>query len=280
MKTTAAQPEILPPGAGPHEEAVHPRLGGAGGAFRDENLDMLSRVLDTWFRIPGTNIRFGLDGIIGFVPGIGDVLAGLASCVIVLAAFFRGAPMITIARMVANLAIEVVIGMVPLLGNLFDIGWRANRRNYHLQRTARGESAAAGPQPFMAGSVRRECGDAGRSALRACRRSEGSSQVSLVGAPSNSDSYVVDGISISTSSGGVTFIPPWKLCRTRRHAECGADGVRQRDRIVSVSRASCGAARVDASQASARRCWMRVAGRCGGETHGRRQVGWRCVTYE
>jgi hypothetical protein len=132
MKTTAAQPEILPPGAGPHEEAVHPRLGGAGGAFRDENLDMLSRVLDTWFRIPGTNIRFGLDGIIGFVPGIGDVLAGLASCVIVLAAFFRGAPMITIARMVANLAIEVVIGMVPLLGNLFDIGWRANRRNYHL----------------------------------------------------------------------------------------------------------------------------------------------------
>jgi hypothetical protein len=118
------QPEILPPG--------RPRLGGAGGAFRDENLDVLSRVLDTWFRVPGTQIRFGLDGIVGFFPGIGDFIGGAASCIIVLAAFFRGVPMITIARMVANLAVEVVVGLVPFLGNLFDIGWRANRRNYHL----------------------------------------------------------------------------------------------------------------------------------------------------
>jgi hypothetical protein len=107
-------------------------MGGGAGLFRDENLDLLSRVLDTWFRVPGTTIRFGLDGIVGFIPGVGDVLAGAASCVIVLAAFFRGVPAVTIARMVANLAIEVVAGMVPVLGNLFDIGWRANRRNYHL----------------------------------------------------------------------------------------------------------------------------------------------------
>ena len=100
--------------------------------FRDENLDLLSRVLDTWFRIPGTNIRFGLDGIIGFVPGVGDFLAGAASCIIVLAAFVRGVPLVTVARMVVNLVIEVGVGMVPVLGNLFDIGWRANRRNYHL----------------------------------------------------------------------------------------------------------------------------------------------------
>jgi membrane protein required for beta-lactamase induction len=52
--------------------------------------------------------------------------------VIVLAAFFRGVPMITVARMVTNVAIEVLVGTVPVLGNLFDIGWRANRRNYHL----------------------------------------------------------------------------------------------------------------------------------------------------
>lgn len=109
-----------------------PRLGGAGGAFRNENLDLLSRVLDTWFRVPGTGIRFGLDGIIGFVPGIGDFLGGAASSIIVLAAFFRGVALITIARMVVNLGVEVVIGAVPLLGNLFDIGWRANRRNYAL----------------------------------------------------------------------------------------------------------------------------------------------------
>jgi hypothetical protein len=125
MTTGMTEPEILLPGQ-------QNRFGGGGGVFRDENLDMLSRVLDTWFRIPGTNIRFGIDGIIGFIPGVGDLLAGLASCVIVLAAYFRGVALITIARMVANLGIEVVVGMVPILGNLFDIGWRANRRNYHL----------------------------------------------------------------------------------------------------------------------------------------------------
>ena len=131
VKTT--QPEILPPGSVPQAASgAHPRLGGGGGAFRDENLDLLSRVLDTWFRVPGTSIRFGVDGIVGFIPGVGDLIGGTASCVIVLAAYFRGVPLITIARMVANLAIEVVAGLVPVLGNLFDIGWRANRRNYHL----------------------------------------------------------------------------------------------------------------------------------------------------
>jgi hypothetical protein len=135
MSEQWTKPEVLPPGV------ARQRLGGAGGAFRDENLDLLSRVLDTWFRIPGTSIRFGLDGIVGFIPGIGDLLGGLASCIIVLAAYFRGVALITIARMVANVAIEVVVGMVPVLGNLFDIGWRANRRNYHLL-----ERSLAAPQ--------------------------------------------------------------------------------------------------------------------------------------
>ena len=131
MSDSAPPPEILRPGQWPADTAK-PRLGGAGGAFRDENLEMLSRLLDTWFKVPGTNIRFGLDGIIGFIPGVGDFLGGAASCIIVLAGFFRGVPLVTVARMVANLAVEVVVGMVPVLGNLFDIGWRANRRNYHL----------------------------------------------------------------------------------------------------------------------------------------------------
>jgi hypothetical protein len=131
MRVKPIQPEILEPGSLPRNPPRQ-RMGGAGGLFRDENLDLLSRVLDTWFRIPGTNIRFGLDGIVGFIPGIGDFLAGAASCIIVLAAFFRGVPLVTIARMVANLAIEVGVGLVPLLGNVFDIAWRANRRNYRL----------------------------------------------------------------------------------------------------------------------------------------------------
>jgi hypothetical protein len=127
------------------------RLGGGGGVFRDENLDVLSRVLDTWFRVPGTSIRVGLDGIVGFIPGIGDLLGGLASCIIVLAAYFRGVPLITVARMVVNLAIEVVVGMVPVLGNLFDIGWRANRRNYHLlEQSLQGPTrSTAGDWAFM-----------------------------------------------------------------------------------------------------------------------------------
>ena len=139
MADRGTEPVILPPGTpldradgSQPDDGPRPRLGGAGGAFRNENLDLLSRMLDTWFQVPGTNIRFGLDGIVGFLPGIGDFLGGAASSIIVVAAFFRGVPLITVARMVVNLGVEVVVGAIPLLGNLFDIGWRANRRNYAL----------------------------------------------------------------------------------------------------------------------------------------------------
>jgi hypothetical protein len=132
-ETPRSDPEVLPPGATPSSfPSPGGRLGGGSGLFRDENLDLLSRVLDTWFRIPGTSIRFGLDGIIGLVPGIGDVLAGLASTIIIIAAWVRGAPYVTIARMVVNLALDVVIGAIPFLGDAFDIAWKANRRNYAL----------------------------------------------------------------------------------------------------------------------------------------------------
>ncbi len=113
-------------------EVLKPDAGGAGGVFRDENLDLLSHLLDDFIRIPGTPIRFGLDGIVGFIPGIGDIVGGLASSIIILAAWMRGTPRVTVARMVLNVAIETVVGAVPLVGNLFDIGWRANRRNYAL----------------------------------------------------------------------------------------------------------------------------------------------------
>ena len=92
----------------------------------------LEVLLDEAFRIPGTPIRFGLDGIIGLVPGIGDVLAGLLSLVIPLAAWIRGVPYVTLVRMAANLAIGVLVGSVPVVGDIFDIAWKANRRNYLL----------------------------------------------------------------------------------------------------------------------------------------------------
>jgi hypothetical protein len=127
------QPEILPPVG---------RVKGAAGLFADENLDLLAHVLDDWFRIPGTSIRFGLDGIVGLVPGIGDILGGLASTIIVIAAWARGVPYVTLARMVVNIGIEVLLGTIPLLGDAFDIAWKANRRNYalivrHLERSRR-----------------------------------------------------------------------------------------------------------------------------------------------
>jgi hypothetical protein len=113
-------------------EILRPRARRTGSAFSNENLDLLSHLLDDFIRIPGTPIRFGLDGIVGFLPGVGDILGGLASCIIVIAAWARGVPRVTIARMVLNVAIEMAVGSLPIIGNLFDIGWRANRRNYKL----------------------------------------------------------------------------------------------------------------------------------------------------
>jgi hypothetical protein len=113
-------------------EILSPRTRRGSKAFADENLDMLSHLLDDWFRIPGTSIRFGLDGIVGFIPGVGDAIGGIASCIIIVAAWMRGVSYVTLARMLANWGIEVLLGAVPVLGNLFDIGWKANRRNYAL----------------------------------------------------------------------------------------------------------------------------------------------------
>ena len=113
-------------------EILSPRMRRGTKVFDDENLDLLSHVLDDWFRIPGTSIRFGLDGIVGFIPGVGDAIGGIASCIIIIAAWVRGVSYVTLARMLANWGIEVLLGTVPVVGNLFDIGWKANRRNYAL----------------------------------------------------------------------------------------------------------------------------------------------------
>jgi hypothetical protein len=113
-------------------EILRPRSSKAGAAFSDENLDFLSHLLDDFIRIPGTPIRFGLDGIVGFIPGIGDILGGVASTMIIIAAWVRGVPKVTVARMVMNVAIETAVGALPVVGDIFDIAWRANRRNYKL----------------------------------------------------------------------------------------------------------------------------------------------------
>jgi hypothetical protein len=100
--------------------------------FRDRTLHAIEILLDEAFPIPGTGIRFGLDGVIGLVPGLGDVLAGLLSLVIPLAGWVRGVPAVALARMAANLGIGVLVGSIPLFGDIFDVVWKANRRNYRL----------------------------------------------------------------------------------------------------------------------------------------------------
>jgi hypothetical protein len=98
----------------------------------NEHLDYVAALLDDMWRIPGTQIRFGLDAVIGWVPGIGDAMAGIASCLIVFASWRRGAPRITLTRMVANILLESTIGAIPVAGDFFHIAWKANRRNYRL----------------------------------------------------------------------------------------------------------------------------------------------------
>jgi hypothetical protein len=101
-------------------------------AERLARIDALATLLDTAFVIPGTNIRFGLDAVIGLVPGIGDAITTLMSLYIVREARALGAPRLLVARMLTNVAIDGVIGAVPLIGDMFDVVWRANRRNIAL----------------------------------------------------------------------------------------------------------------------------------------------------
>jgi hypothetical protein len=122
------------PGSTPGSEGTlsQDRWNRGAWLFRDRTLHGIEILLDEAFCIPGTSFRFGLDGIIGLVPGLGDVLAGLLSLIIPLAAWIRGVPYVTLARMAANLGIGVLVGSIPLFGDIFDIAWKANRRNYLL----------------------------------------------------------------------------------------------------------------------------------------------------
>jgi hypothetical protein len=95
-------------------------------------LRRLSYLLDNSIPIPGTPFRLGLDSIIGLVPGVGDLVGGAFSLYIILEAAKLGAPRSLLARMGWNVAIDVLVGAVPLLGDLFDAGWKANVRNLAL----------------------------------------------------------------------------------------------------------------------------------------------------
>lgn len=103
-------------------------------------LDKLARLLDTALPIPGTRFRIGLDGLLGLIPGVGDTIGAVFSAYIILEAARLGFPKGTLLRMIGNVAVETVVGAVPILGDVFDIAWKANVRNLALLRTRRVEA--------------------------------------------------------------------------------------------------------------------------------------------
>ena len=103
-------------------------------AERVKRLESIATVMDTAFVVPGTGIRFGFDGLIGLVPGIGDAVTTALSLYIVHEAWQLGAPKHLIGRMLANVALDGAIGAVPVAGDVFDVMWRANKRNVRILR--------------------------------------------------------------------------------------------------------------------------------------------------
>ena len=109
----------------------------------------LARLLDTAIRIPGTNIRLGLDAVLGLIPGAGDAVGALLSSYIILAAARQGAPRAVLLRMIGNVAIDSVVGAVPVLGDIFDVAFKSNARNAALL-----ERVAAQPEAVAKSSRR------------------------------------------------------------------------------------------------------------------------------
>ena len=108
---------------------------------RLQRLRSLSRLLDSAFPLPG-GYRIGLDGIIGFIPGFGDIAGSIASSYIIIESARLGASTATLLRMVMNVLVESMVGLVPFLGDLFDIVWKANEKNMALMEK---QLAAAPP---------------------------------------------------------------------------------------------------------------------------------------
>ena len=99
-----------------------------------QNMDRLSRWMDSIFKIPGTNFRFGLDGILGLIPGAGDISTLAVSGYLILLMARNGASGYILARMVLNVGIDALIGSIPFIGDIFDFVFKANQANMSLMR--------------------------------------------------------------------------------------------------------------------------------------------------
>jgi hypothetical protein len=107
----------------------------AGGTEESvARVEALARLMDGVFTLPGTNLRLGLDAIVGLVPVAGDVISGLISSYLIWEARRIGAPRWLVARMMANTLLDTTLGAIPLVGDAFDVMFRANMRNMALLR--------------------------------------------------------------------------------------------------------------------------------------------------
>lgn len=120
------------------------KTGAMLSASSDAHLAQLRRLawlLDSQFRVPGTSFRFGLDAVVGLIPGFGDFAGALASVIFLVQAVRMGAPGAVVGRMITNVATETLIGIIPGIGDLFDATFKANQRNMRLL-----ERLAAAPE--------------------------------------------------------------------------------------------------------------------------------------
>lgn len=97
-----------------------------------KRLRSFSHTLDNLFRVPGTELRFGIDPILGFVPGAGDATTGAVAAYAIVVAQRHGAPAVVLARMAFNVFVDSLLGTIPFLGDVFDFGWKASTKNVAL----------------------------------------------------------------------------------------------------------------------------------------------------
>jgi hypothetical protein len=103
-----------------------------GQAQRVATLRRVARLLDSAMQVPGTSFRFGLDPILGLVPGIGDLVSPLFTLGIIWQARDLGVPRVVLMRMIVNVAIDTLVGIIPIAGDLFDFAWKSNDMNMAL----------------------------------------------------------------------------------------------------------------------------------------------------
>ena len=106
--------------------------GPAGDATHYARYARLSGMLDSAFRVPGTRFRFGFDGLMGLIPGLGDFVGAIFGAYGVLVARQMGAPLALQARMLANVGLDAAVGAIPLAGDLFDFAFKPHLRNLAL----------------------------------------------------------------------------------------------------------------------------------------------------